>query len=72
MIGNIRLLSVNFLFGCKEKVTVIKAFSLILEFFRGDLERGSIGVLSTSQFISIFTGVAGMVMLGVIKKRAKK
>ena len=44
----------------------------ILEFFRGDLERGSIGVLSTSQFISIFTGVAGMVMLGVIKKRAKK
>ena len=44
----------------------------ILEFFRGDLERRSIGVLSTSQFISIFTGVAGMVMLGVIKKRAKK
>lgn len=44
----------------------------ILEFFRGDLERGSIGVLSTSQFISIFTGIVGMVMLGVIKKRTKK
>ena len=44
----------------------------ILEFFRGDLERGSIGILSTSQFISIFTGIAGMVMLGAIKKRTKK
>ena len=44
----------------------------ILEFFRGDLERGSIGLLSTSQFISIFTGIAGMVMLGAIKKRTKK
>lgn len=44
----------------------------VLEFFRGDLERGSIGVLSTSQFISIFTGIVGMVMLGVIKKRTKK
>lgn len=32
----------------------------ILEFFRGDLERGSIGVLSTSQFISIFTCLAGI------------
>lgn len=32
----------------------------ILEFFRGDLERGSIGSLSTSQFISIFILVAGI------------
>lgn len=31
----------------------------ILEFFRGDLERGSVGVLSTSQFIGIFTAIAG-------------
>ena len=34
----------------------------ILEFFRGDLERGSVGVLSTSQFISIFMLVFGLVM----------
>lgn len=39
----------------------------ILEFFRGDLERGSIGQLSTSQFISIFilfTGIAIFVICG--------
>lgn len=35
----------------------------ILEFFRGDLERGSVGVLSTSQFIGIFTGLAGLFLL---------
>ena len=35
----------------------------ILEFFRGDLERGSVGMLSTSQFISIFTAIAGIWML---------
>lgn len=33
----------------------------IIEFFRGDLERGFIGTLSTSQFISI-----GMIILGLI------
>ena len=35
----------------------------VLEFFRGDLVRGSVGVLSTSQFISIFTAAAGIGML---------
>ena len=35
----------------------------ILEFFRGDLERGTIGTLSTSQFIAVFTFTAGIVML---------
>ena len=35
----------------------------ILEFFRGDLIRGSVGVLSTSQFISLFIGVAGILIL---------
>lgn len=34
----------------------------ILEFFRGDLERGSVGALSTSQFISIFICIAGAVL----------
>ena len=32
----------------------------ILEFYRGDLERGSVGVFSTSQFISLFLVVAGV------------
>lgn len=41
----------------------------ILEFFRGDLIRGSVGVLSTSQFISLFTGFAGAVMLYVVSKK---
>lgn len=31
----------------------------ILEFFRGDIERGNVGMLSTSQFISIFVAAAG-------------
>ncbi len=31
----------------------------ILEFYRGDLIRGNVGALSTSQFISIFTVAAG-------------
>ena len=35
----------------------------ILEFFRGDLIRGSVGALSTSQFISIFIMAAGLAML---------
>lgn len=33
-----------------------------LEYYRGDLERGNVGILSTSQFISIFTVVIGIVM----------
>lgn len=42
----------------------------ILEFFRGDLERGSVGVLSTSQFISIFIFVIGAAILFTGKKNA--
>ncbi len=34
-----------------------------LEFFRGDLERGTVGALSTSQFLSIFTLLAGLLIL---------
>ena len=34
----------------------------VIEFFRGDLIRGSIGVLSTSQFISIFVFIFGIAM----------
>ena len=35
----------------------------ILEFFRGDLIRGSVGTLSTSQFISIFACIAGVILV---------
>lgn len=35
----------------------------ILEFFRGDLVRGAVGSLSTSQFISIFTLGLGILLL---------
>ena len=34
-----------------------------LEYLRGDLERGAVGIFSTSQFISIFTGIAGGLLL---------
>jgi len=35
----------------------------IMEFFRGDVERGTVGSLSTSQFISIFTLIIGLVIV---------
>lgn len=44
----------------------------ILEFFRGDLERGSVGVLSTSQFISIFTVAIGIFLLVVLRRKKER
>lgn len=47
----------------------------ILEFFRGDLERGKVGVLSTSQFISIFLFVIGCTIFfvrGLVSKKAEE
>lgn len=35
----------------------------VLEFFRGDLERGQIGPLSTSQFIAIFVSLIGLALI---------
>lgn len=40
-----------------------------LEFFRGDLIRGSVGMLSTSQFISLFILVAGILILVIRSKK---
>ncbi|MDO5135933.1 MAG: prolipoprotein diacylglyceryl transferase [Eubacteriales bacterium] len=40
----------------------------IIEFFRGDLERGRVGVLSTSQFIAIFTAAAGAALLCLTRR----
>ncbi len=56
-------------------VTYIITYSVgrfILEYFRGDLERGSVGVLSTSQFISIFTVAVGIILFIILKRRDKK
>lgn len=44
----------------------------ILEFYRGDLIRGSVGVLSTSQFISIFLFLFGCILTLVRGRYAKK
>ncbi|TCL59549.1 phosphatidylglycerol:prolipoprotein diacylglycerol transferase [Kineothrix alysoides] len=42
----------------------------VLEYYRGDLLRGTVGTLSTSQFISIFTVTAGVILFVVTGKRA--
>lgn len=44
----------------------------ILEFFRGDLERGNVGALSTSQFISIFIFIFGCVLFVIAGKEKQK
>jgi prolipoprotein diacylglyceryl transferase len=44
----------------------------ILEFFRGDLERGQIGILSTSQFISIWLFLFGIALVIICGFKAKK
>lgn len=44
----------------------------ILEFFRGDLIRGSVGALSTSQFIAIFVGLFGALMLWKLSGRKEE
>lgn len=43
----------------------------IIEFFRGDTERGFILSLSTSQFISIFILLAGIILYFVQRKKCK-
>ena len=52
-------------------IMLYSAGRYVLEYFRGDLERGSVGVLSTSQFIAIFMFVFGAVFFfGLSKKKA--
>lgn len=41
----------------------------ILEFWRGDLARGAVGPLSTSQFIGLFTLLAGILMFIILRKK---
>lgn len=52
-------------------LTFYSAGRFILEFFRGDLERGNIGILSTSQFISIFLFLIGIGIIIVRGLQAK-
>lgn len=42
-----------------------------IEFLRGDVERGTIGIFSTSQFIALFTCLAGIVLYVWIGKKEK-
>lgn len=44
----------------------------VIEFFRGDLIRGFVGVLSTSQFIAIILFVVGLIIVRVSQKCYKK
>ena len=41
----------------------------VIEFYRGDLIRGNVGALSTSQFISLFAAGAGILLFMVSRKR---
>ena len=41
----------------------------VLEYYRGDLLRGSVGRFSTSQFISLFTAAGGIILLAVCSRR---
>ncbi len=43
-----------------------------IEFFRGDEERGNIGFLSTSQFISIFILIGGIVLFNLHSMMSRK
>ena len=48
------------------------AHFLLLLYVAKHIERGSVGVLSTSQFISIFTTVAGIILLLTVVKKQKQ
>ena len=52
-------------------LTLYSIGRFILEFFRGDLVRGKVGLLSTSQFIGLFTCGAGLIILLYSLKKGK-
>lgn len=68
------------LFKHNKKPGKIGAFYLIfysigrfaIEFFRGDLGRGNVGSLSTSQFISVFVAIAGVVLAVWLSRKEEK
>jgi len=68
------------LFKYNKKPGKIGAFYLIfysigrfvIEFFRGDMGRGTVGTLSTSQFISVFVALAGVILVVWLDRKEKK
>ena len=63
---------------CKKQGQVVSLYLIcyslgrfVLEFFRGDLNRGAVGSLSTSQFISLFIFAAGVAMFAFCGKRTE-
>lgn len=52
-------------------VILYSAGRFLVEFLRGD-PRGAVGVLSTSQFISIFTFIFGLIVFNIDKFRKQK
>ncbi len=48
-------------------LVLYSAGRFMIEFLRGDIARGSVGPLSTSQFISVFTFLAGLFLLYRLK-----
>lgn len=68
------------LFKYNKKPGKIGAFYLIfysigrfvIEFFRGDIGRGTVGTLSTSQFISVFVALAGVILVVWLDRKEKK
>lgn len=44
----------------------------VIEFFRGDIIRGSVGFFSTSQFISLFAAMAGFFLLWKTSRKREK
>lgn len=64
---------------CKKQGQVLSLYLIcysigrfILEFFRGDLNRGAVGTLSTSQFISLFIFAFGVGMFAYCQKAGKQ
>lgn len=47
---------------------IYSAGRFVIEFFRGDLIRGTVGTLTTSQFISLFAAAAGVMLLIISRK----
>lgn len=50
-------------------LTLYSAGRFIVEFWRGDLIRGQVGPLSTSQFIGLFTVAAGVILWMYVRKK---
>jgi len=57
--------------GLSSLLMAYAALRFGTELFRGDLDRGSFGALSTSQVLSIPLFLAGLALFVVLRRRAK-